>query len=56
MSKDRSAMHSAVRKVLEHHRLTRVGDGVFEADLIDAVLGCLDHPNANTVAHTNDLI
>jgi hypothetical protein len=35
------AMHTAVRKVLKHHKLTEVGDGVVEADLIYAVLECL---------------
>lgn len=30
--------HTAVRAVLKHHNLTEVGDGVVEADLIDAVL------------------
>ncbi len=33
-----SAMHSAVRRVLKHHKLTLNGDGVIEADLIYAVL------------------
>lgn len=34
------AHHAAVRKVLKHHKLTDVGDGVIEADLIYAVIGC----------------
>lgn len=36
-----SAMHTAVRRVLKHHKLTNVAfaaDGVVEADLIEAVL------------------
>jgi len=31
-------MHSAVRRVLKYHGLTKVGDGVVEADLIEAML------------------
>ena len=31
-------IHAAVRKVLQHHKLTEVGSGVVEADLIHAVL------------------
>ena len=31
-------LHTAVRKVLQHHKLTTVGDAVVEADLIHAVL------------------
>lgn len=34
-------MNSAVRKTLQHHGLTKHGDGVVEADLIHAVLKCL---------------
>ena len=31
-------MHARVRSVLKHHQLTKHGDGVIEADLIEAVL------------------
>ena len=31
-------MHTSVRQVLKHHKLTVHGDGVLEADLIEAVL------------------
>lgn len=34
----RVQLHAAVRKVLQHHKLTTHGDGVVEADLIDAML------------------
>lgn len=36
-----SVMHTKVRNVLKHHKLTDVGDAVVEADLIYAVLGAL---------------
>ena len=39
-----SGMHSAIRKVLRHHGLTKVGDGVVESDLIEAVLGAQPTP------------
>ena len=32
------AIHAAVRKTLQHHKLTEVGNAVVEADLIHAVL------------------
>jgi len=31
-------MHARVRSVLKHHQLTKHGDGIIEADLIEAVL------------------
>jgi hypothetical protein len=40
-------MHAAVRKVLQHHGLAAVGDGVVEADLIHAVLS--NHDEADTI-------
>ena len=40
-SKRTSDMHGQVRKVLQHHGLTVHGDGVVEADLIEAVLDSL---------------
>lgn len=36
------ALHAAVRKVLKHHKLTKVGDGVVEADLIYAMADVLE--------------
>ena len=38
-AEQRAAKHAAVRKVLQHHGLTKVGDGVIEADLIAALDG-----------------
>lgn len=38
MSEWNPEMHTAVRNVLKHHKLTTHGDGVVEADLIAAVL------------------
>jgi hypothetical protein len=35
---DNQAAHTAVRNVLRHHKLTKNGDSVVEADLIAAVL------------------
>jgi hypothetical protein len=34
-------MHARVRSVLKHHQLTKHGDGVIEADLIEAVLASI---------------
>ncbi len=39
--------HAAVRAVLQHHKLTEVGNGVVEADLVEAVL---------TVANTDSKV
>ncbi|MEY8688464.1 MAG: hypothetical protein AB9M53_01110 [Leptothrix sp. (in: b-proteobacteria)] len=39
-----SKLHAAVRKVLKHHNLLKVGDGVVEADLIAAVLDAAPAP------------
>ena len=36
-----SEMHTKVRHVLQHHKLTTHGDGVVEADLIEAVLSSI---------------
>lgn len=35
---DRSEVRQAIRKVLKHHKLTQVGDGVVEADIAYAVM------------------
>jgi hypothetical protein len=35
-------MHARVCKVLQHHKLTVHGDGVIEADLIEAVLASIE--------------
>lgn len=34
-------MHTRVRNVLKHHKLTEVGDSIIEADLIEAVLASI---------------
>lgn len=39
-----SAMHAAVRKVLQYHGLVKGSDGVVEADLIYAVLDAPSPP------------
>ena len=35
---DRIELQSRIRKILIHHGITKVGDGVIEADLLDALL------------------
>jgi hypothetical protein len=37
-TKLRQQLHAVIRKVMLHHKLTKVADAVVEADLIDAVL------------------
>ena len=41
------AIHAAVRKTLQHHKLTEVGNAVVEADLIHAVLS--NHNSADKI-------
>lgn len=41
LAPDKCKLHDVVRNVLKYHGLTKVGDGVVEADLIDAMLKAL---------------
>jgi len=48
-------MHSRVRKVLQHHKLTVHGDGVVEADLIEAVLDSIRTAGAAAAMPPRDI-
>lgn len=44
-------MHDRVCKVLQHHKLTVHGDGVIEADLIEAVLASIKSKKNHEKTH-----
>ncbi len=49
-----SQLHDRIRNILKRHKLTEVGDGVLEADLIYGVLDLITLPQRKPYQHGRD--